>query len=111
MTFKLGFIFELLQIMNHNSIEYNISNHKNFKRHGYKITCKPIYGLFVKNNSTSGIVATPPPVSLLEEILLDALLTMCASCEFFFPKGGMTVFAAKPMLLGTSDRRSTTGKG
>ena len=38
MTFQLGFIFEPLQIMNHNNIEYNISNHQ--KRRGYKITCK-----------------------------------------------------------------------
>ena len=36
------FIFEPLQIMNHNNIEYNISNHQNFKRRGYKITCKPM---------------------------------------------------------------------
>ena len=44
MTFKLklGFIFEPLQIMNHNNIEYNISNHQNLKRRGYKITCKPM---------------------------------------------------------------------
>ena len=42
MTFKLGFIFEPLQIMNHNNIENNISNHQNFKRRGYKIMCKPM---------------------------------------------------------------------
>ena len=42
MTFKLGFTFEPLQILNHTNIEYNISNHQNFKRRGYKITCKPM---------------------------------------------------------------------
>ena len=33
----MGFIFEPPQIINHNyNIEYNISNHQNFKRREYK---------------------------------------------------------------------------
>ena len=68
MTFKLGFIFEPLQILNHSNIEYNISNHQNFKRHGYKIMCKPL-DLLWKIIPLPESWCSPPPPRLLGSIL------------------------------------------
>ena len=62
MTLKLGFIFEPLQIINHNNIEYNISNHQNFKRRGYKIKCKPMDFLW-KIIPLPESWQSPPPIS------------------------------------------------
>ena len=49
------------------TIILNITNHQNFKRRGYKITCKPM-DFFVKNNSTSGIMAIPTPPPSVEVV-------------------------------------------
>ena len=49
--------------MNHNNIEYNISNHQNFKRRGYKITCKPMDFLWKIIPLPESWLSPPPRVN------------------------------------------------